>query len=146
MGSARLLGAYRLARAALTHRVPWRSSVPCCKPSAVLAALASLLPLAHAAAPCALQVPAVRVAAIGGVCTVLDKFWELIPAGTIAGFVKRIASKHCAPAPLLCASSSAPLTVASITNHGLFSCRSAWVVSFEVCQNHDPLMVLSFPS
>lgn len=38
------------------------------------------------------EVPAVRVAAIGGVCAVLDTFWELIPAATTAAFVQRLAS------------------------------------------------------
>jgi hypothetical protein len=38
------------------------------------------------------DVPAVRIAAVAGVCTVLDAYWELIPAATTAAFVQRLAS------------------------------------------------------
>lgn len=40
------------------------------------------------------DVPAVRIAAIAGVCTVLDAFWELIPSATTAAFVQRLASEQ----------------------------------------------------
>ena len=36
-------------------------------------------------------VPAVRAAAVTGICTLLNNFWELIPAAITAGFLKRIA-------------------------------------------------------
>ncbi len=35
--------------------------------------------------------PAVRAAAVAGVCQLLSTFWELIPAAVTAGFLKRIA-------------------------------------------------------
>lgn len=118
MGSARLLGAHPLPLHTVCLNA--RPSLAASPVRYWLPLLASLLPLSHAAALCALQVPAVRVAAIGGVCTVLDKFWELIPAGTIAGFVKRIASEYCQSAPLLPIFFSAPLTAALITCHRRF--------------------------
>lgn len=46
------------------------------------------------------DVPAVRVAAIAGVATVLDTFWELIPAGTTAAYVQRLASVSLFEAPV----------------------------------------------
>lgn len=42
------------------------------------------------------DVPAVRIAAVAGVCAVLDAYWELIPAATTAAFVQRLASEHLA--------------------------------------------------
>ena len=39
------------------------------------------------------DVPTVRVAAVAGICTILDAFWELIPPATTATLVKRLASK-----------------------------------------------------
>lgn len=35
--------------------------------------------------------PAVRAVAVRGVCTLLNTYWELIPAAVTAGFLKRIA-------------------------------------------------------
>lgn len=43
------------------------------------------------------DVPAVRVAAVAGVCTVLDAFWDLIPPATTAAFVQRLASERLRP-------------------------------------------------
>jgi hypothetical protein len=40
------------------------------------------------------DVPAVRIAAVAGVCTVLDAYWDLIPAATTADFVQRLASER----------------------------------------------------
>lgn len=38
-------------------------------------------------------VPAVRATAVLGVCRLLNVFWELVPAPTIAGFLKRLAGR-----------------------------------------------------
>lgn len=43
------------------------------------------------------DVPAVRTAAVAGVCTVLDAYWDLIPAATTAAFVQRLASEQLHP-------------------------------------------------
>ena len=37
------------------------------------------------------SVPAVRQAAVSGVCKLLNTFWELIPGAVTAGFLKRVA-------------------------------------------------------
>ncbi len=37
--------------------------------------------------------PAVRAEAVGGLCTLLDTYWELVPAGVTAGFLQRVAGR-----------------------------------------------------
>ena len=44
--------------------------------------------------------PAVRAAAVAGVCRILNGFWELIPAAVTAGYIKLIAGAHRPPACL----------------------------------------------
>lgn len=39
------------------------------------------------------EVPAVRVAAVHGVCRVLNEYWELIPAAVTAGYIKQLAGE-----------------------------------------------------
>lgn len=43
--------------------------------------------------------PAVRAAAVGGLCGLLNMFWELLPAPVIAGYLKRITGPF--PLPLM---------------------------------------------
>ena len=37
------------------------------------------------------QAPAVRAGAVQGTCVLLHRFWELVPAGTSASFLNRLA-------------------------------------------------------
>ena len=34
--------------------------------------------------------PAVRAAAAGGVCSLLDRYWELMPHATVAAYLQRL--------------------------------------------------------
>ena len=34
--------------------------------------------------------PAVRVAAIAGICQILNVFWEMVPSATTAAYLKRL--------------------------------------------------------
>lgn len=34
--------------------------------------------------------PLVRVAAAGGICSILNLYWEIIPSATTAGYVSRL--------------------------------------------------------
>lgn len=34
--------------------------------------------------------PAVRITAAGGICSVLNVYWELVPAGVTAAYLKRL--------------------------------------------------------
>lgn len=34
--------------------------------------------------------PAVRAEAVTGVCTLLDRYWELMPHGTVATYLQRL--------------------------------------------------------
>lgn len=37
--------------------------------------------------------PAVRVEAAVGICTLLDRYWELIPHGTVATYLQRLSGR-----------------------------------------------------
>ena len=36
------------------------------------------------------EAPAVRVTAASGICSLLNMYWELVPAGTTAAYLKRL--------------------------------------------------------
>ena len=38
--------------------------------------------------------PAVRVTVASGICSVLNMYWELVPAGTTAAYLKRLTGPH----------------------------------------------------
>lgn len=40
------------------------------------------------------EAPAVRVTAASGVCSLLNMYWELVPAGTTAAYLKRLTGPH----------------------------------------------------
>ena len=42
------------------------------------------------------EAPALRAEAVGGICRLLDLFWEVIPAATSAAFLKRLTGAHAA--------------------------------------------------
>ena len=39
------------------------------------------------------EAPSVRVTAASGICAVLNTYWELVPSGTTAAYLKRLTGK-----------------------------------------------------
>lgn len=40
------------------------------------------------------EAPAVRVTAASGICSLLNMYWELVPAGTTAAYLKRLTGPY----------------------------------------------------
>ena len=43
------------------------------------------------------EAPAVRTSAASGICSLLNMYWELVPAGTTAAYLKRLTGSYFTP-------------------------------------------------